>query len=69
MAVVKVECITPGQFIGQKVVICIDVQTTVGNCMFPFSVDDQGSNLANEQQARRELQVFLQEALQAMEDS
>jgi hypothetical protein len=37
--------------------------------MFPFSVDDQGSDLTNEQQARRELQVFLQEALQAMDES
>ena len=37
----------------------------VGNCAFPFQVDNRGSEQANEQEARRELQVSLREALQA----
>jgi hypothetical protein len=63
MATVKVQWVTSGQ---QEAIVCIDVQTSVGNCAFPFSVDDQGSDRANEQQARRELRVFLREALQAL---
>jgi hypothetical protein len=50
-------------------VLCIDVQTSVGNCAFPFQVDDQGSEQANEQEARRELRVFLCEAMQALGES
>ena len=66
MATVKVQWATSGQNVGQEAIVCIDVQTSVGNCAFPFSVDDQGSDRANEHQARRELRVFLQEALQAL---
>jgi hypothetical protein len=53
---------------GQEAVVCMDVQTSVGRCAFPFQVDDQGSDRANEQEARRELQVFLQEALKALDE-
>ena len=52
--------------LGQDALVCIDVQTSVGSCAFPFSVEDKGSDRANEHQARRELMVFLQEALQAL---
>jgi hypothetical protein len=65
MAVVKVQGIT-SRLAGQEAVVCIDVQTSVGNCTFPFSINDRGSDQANEQEARRELQVFLQEALDVL---
>jgi hypothetical protein len=69
MAMVKVQWITSGERAGEPAVVCIDVQTSVGNCAFPFQVDDRGSEQANEQEARRELQVFLREALHALGES
>lgn len=69
MAMVKVQWVTSGERVGEPAVVCIDVQTSVGKCAFPFQVDDRGSEQANEQEARRELQVFLREALQALGES
>jgi hypothetical protein len=66
IATIKVQDISSGQDVGREAVVCIDVQTNVWNCVFPFSVDDQGRDQANEHQARRELQVFPQDALQAL---
>ena len=45
----------------------IEVRTSTGRFTFPFEFEDQGSLVANEQQARRELRTFLQEALEALE--
>ena len=69
MATVKVQWVTLADCVGQQAYVCIEVQTSVGGCAFPFSVDDQGSDQANEQQARRELKVFLEEALEALGES
>jgi hypothetical protein len=69
MASVKVHWVASGQCVGQQALVCIDVQTSVGNCAFPFQVDDRGSEQANEQEARRELRVFLCEAMQALGES
>ena len=60
MAMVKIQWVTSGERVAPA---------AVGNCAFPFQVDNRGSEQANEQEARRELQVFLREALQALGES
>jgi hypothetical protein len=68
MATIKVESIEPDkEHIGQGVVVKLDVQTSVGRFTFPFAFEDQGSAAENENRALRELRVYLQEALQALE--
>jgi hypothetical protein len=54
---------------GRAAVVWIDVRTSMLNCTFPFSFADQGSDLANQEQARRELETFLRQALQALSGS
>ena len=68
MASVEAHCVTFEQSDGGPAIVWIDVRTSIGNCTFPFSVDNQGSDIANQQQARRELERFLREALEALTD-
>ena len=69
MAMIKTESIEPDRAHLYGVIVRLHVQTSTGRFTFPFTVDDQGSPSANEQQAHRELRIFLQEALQALGDS
>ena len=66
MARIKTKWVASATHVGQEALVCIDVQTSVGSCAPPFSVEDQGSDGANEHQARRELSIFLKEALIAL---
>ena len=67
MATIKTLSIGPDkQHLGPGVVVTLEVRTSTGRYEFPFKFEDQGSPPANEQQARRELETFLQEALQVL---
>jgi len=53
--------------LGHGVEVALEVRTSAGRFTFPFKFEDQGNTAANETQAHRELQTFLQEALQALQ--
>jgi hypothetical protein len=49
-------------------VVTLEVRASIGNHTFDVRVEDQGSQPANEKQARAELRTLLQEALQTLGD-
>jgi hypothetical protein len=68
MATIKTLSIVPDtKHTGSGFIVTLEVRTSTGRYDFPFTVEDQGSPAANEQQARSELLTFLQEALQALQ--
>jgi hypothetical protein len=70
MATIKTESIEPDrERLGGGVVVSLNVRTSKGQFTFAFTIEDQGDMWANEQEGRRELRIFLQEALQVLGDS
>ncbi len=68
MATIKTLSIAPDRkHLGSGIVVTLEVRTSTGRYEFPFTVTDQGSPAANEQQARSELLTFLQEALEVIQ--
>jgi hypothetical protein len=68
MATITTLSIGPNkEHLGHGVEVAMEVRTSAGRFTFPFKFEDQGSTAANETQAHRELQTFLQEALQALQ--
>ncbi|MDQ6867664.1 MAG: hypothetical protein M3178_04410 [Pseudomonadota bacterium] len=49
-----------------KVKVSIEARTTVGRYTFPMDIDDCGSAAANEDQALRELQRFVEDLAGAL---
>jgi hypothetical protein len=51
---------------GLSVMVNVRVQISTGQYIYPISIADQGSDAANEAQAKRELRKILQGVLQAL---
>ena len=52
--------------LGLRVMVNVRVQISTGQYVYPISIADQGSDAANEAQAKRELRKILQGVLQAL---
>jgi hypothetical protein len=67
MATITLKSIAPGEINDPKAVVTFEIQTSVGLNILTFPLIDQGSPITNEAEALRRLDIFLREALDALE--
>jgi hypothetical protein len=67
MATITLKNIVPGKTLDPQAVVTFHIQTSMGREDITFSLDDRGSAAKNESEALRRLDIFLREALDALE--
>jgi hypothetical protein len=67
MATVTLKNIVPGNSNDPQAIVTFEIQTSMGRNNLTFSLNDQGSPTTNEAEALRRLDIFLREALDALE--